>query len=91
MEKASEILLIVVSSALTVLLLLLIGVAIKVMQLVQSLKRISEKAERFVASAESIGEFVKHTSNPVALGKFVYNISQSILHHDSKQKRSTTK
>lgn len=84
MDTAFKVLVIIVSSVLSLFLIVLIVAMVKVIQLVQSLKRISYKAEKIADSAEAVGDFFRKTAGPVAVGKFVSNIVESVKHHKAK-------
>lgn len=81
MDTAFKVLVIIVSAALSLFLLGAIIATIKIIQLIKSLKRISEKAEKIVDSAEAVGEFFHRSAGPVALGKFIANITETVMHH----------
>jgi hypothetical protein len=87
MEKASELLIIILSSVLVVFLLTLIVCIVKVIQVVKALKRITDTAERLAGSAEAVGDFFERATGPMAFGKFFYNISQHVIDHKKKNKR----
>jgi hypothetical protein len=61
-----------------VFLLVAIIALVKTIQILNSLKRITEKAEKFAEGAESIGEFFKDVSGNLALGKLVHNIAHFV-------------
>lgn len=85
---AAQILVIILSAFLALFLLLGIIVAIKLIQILNHLKTISEKAERLASSAESIGEFFKYTAGPAAFGKFLANVTETVLKHRKKGDKS---
>ena len=70
-------------------LFLLIGIVllVKILMIVRDLKKITEKAIKIADSAEAIGSFFQKTASPVAVSKFLYNITESVLHHQKKHKR----
>ncbi len=84
MGNAEQILVVVLASALAVFLVLAIVAAYKLIQVLDHLKRISEKAEKLANTAESVGEFFKYTAGPATLGKIVMNIVESFKHKKSK-------
>ncbi len=77
MDTASQILLIIVSVTLTIFLIVGIIVTIKLVQILNHLKQITEKAEKIADSAESVGEFFQKTAGPAAIAKLVVNIVHS--------------
>lgn len=84
MGNAEQILLVTLASALAVFLVLAIIATAKLIQILNHLKRISEKAEKLANTAESVGEFFKYTAGPATLGKIVMNIVESFKHKKSK-------
>lgn len=84
MGNAEEILVIVLASALAIFLLLAIIATVKIIQILNHLKAISEKAERLASTAESVGEIFKYTAGPAAIGKFLANITETVLKHRKK-------
>ena len=81
MNTAAEVLLIIVSATLALFLLIGIVVLIKLLQLVNTLKRIADTAEKLADSAEAVGNFFRKTTGPVALGTFVTNMVESVVKH----------
>lgn len=82
--NAAQILVIILSVFLAIFLLASIIVLVKVIQVLNHLKAISEKAERLASTAESVGEFFKYTAGPAALGKFLSNVTEAVLKHRKK-------
>jgi hypothetical protein len=82
MDTTLKILIIIVSAALSVFLVVTILLIIKLVQVANSLKRISLKAEKIADSADAIGTFFKRTASPIALGKFVTNIIDAVRNHN---------
>lgn len=88
MENAEQILVVILSSALAVFLLLAIVATVKLIQILNHLKSISQKAEKIANTAETVGEFFKYTAGPAAIGKFFSNVSDAVHKHSKKSKRS---
>jgi hypothetical protein len=86
MGNAEETLVVILAAALAVFLVLAIVAVIKLIQILNHLKRISEKAEGLVQTAESVGEFFKYTAGPAAIGKLLSNISEAVFKHSKKSK-----
>ncbi len=83
MENTQQILVIVLASMLAIFLALGIVALTKLIQLLDHLKRISEKAEKLANTAETVGEFFKYTAGPAAIGKLLANIS-NVIHKRKK-------
>lgn len=84
MGNAEETLVVILASAFALFLLLAIIATIKLIQILNHLKSISEKAERLATTAESVGDFFKYTAGPAAFGKFLANITDTVLKHRKK-------
>ncbi len=87
MDKASEILVIIVSSVLVIFLLISIVALVKLVQILSTLKRIMKKAEKVADSAEAIGSFFQKTATPIALTRIIQNITSSVFHNEKKGKK----
>jgi hypothetical protein len=77
MNTASEVLLIIVSSVLSLFLLAGIVALVKIIQVLNHIKRITEKAESIADKAEAVSEFFEKTAGPAAIMKLVGNIMHS--------------
>ncbi len=86
MNSAANILLIIVSSVLSLFLILAIVVLIKFIQILHSLKHIAAKAEKLADSAEAVGEFFRKSAGPMALGRLVTNVIESVRQHKPDNK-----
>ena len=71
-------LVIILSVTLTVFLIVGTIALIKLIDILNSLKRITDKAEKLAEGAESLGEFFKDVSGNLALGKLVHNIAHYV-------------
>lgn len=80
MENAETILVVILASFLAIFLLLAIIATVKIIQVLNHLKHISEKAE-------AVGEFISHAAAPVAIGNLIANISEIVFKKKSKKKR----
>lgn len=87
MTNAQDILVIILSSFLALFLLLNIVALVFIIKIVQSVKRITEKAEHLADKAEEIGDFVKHASGPIVIGRALAVISDTFFGRKSKSKR----
>lgn len=83
---SEELLVIILSTTLAIFLFLAIIATIKLIQVLNHLKRITETAEKLANTAESVGEFFKYTAGPAAIGRFISNISESVMRHNKKSK-----
>jgi hypothetical protein len=82
MNTAEHVLLIILSGALALLIVLSIVAIVFVIKLIQSVRRIANKAEGVVASAESIASTMKHTATPIG----IFNVVKSVVRMAQKAK-----
>ena len=80
---------VMLSSTLAVLLIICIVAAVKVVQILEHLKRITEKAENFADKAEVVSDMIQKTAGPLAIGRLVANIADSVF--QSKRTKSDKK
>lgn len=83
MNTAEQILVIILSSVLAILLIISIVAAIKVVQILNEVKRIVKKAESIADKAEAVGEFFQASAGPAVISKLIANIFHA---HKSKRK-----
>lgn len=81
MENTQAILVVMLAIFLAIFLILGIVALIKLIQVLDHLKKVSEKAEKLADTAENIGEFFKYTAGPAAIAKLLANITHVILKH----------
>lgn len=84
MGNAEEILVVILSAALALFLVLAIVATVKIIQILNHLKSISEKAEKLATTAENVGEFFKYTAGPAVIGKFLAGISEVVFRQRKK-------
>ena len=75
MDSSERILVNILAAALAVFLLLSIVAVVKLIGLLNILKRISEQAEKIADKAEAVTSFFEHTAAPAAFFKFLSNIT----------------
>lgn len=73
-----ESLVILLSIMLGLFLLLCIVLLIKIIQIINQIKRITDHAEQAVDKAEHIASFFEKTATPVAIMKLIANISDYV-------------
>lgn len=81
MGNTDHTLVIILAAALAFFLLLAIIALVKIIQILNHLKTITEKAEKLATTAESVGEFFKHAAGPAAVTKLVFNVVESFKSH----------
>lgn len=79
MNEPELILVYILSVFLAVFLLLSIYIAVKVIQILKALERITEKAEHIADKAENLSDIFVKSSGPVAFGKFIAHITDTVF------------
>jgi hypothetical protein len=87
MENAEQILVVILASFLAVFLVVGIIAVTKLIQLLDYLKRVSEKIEKLAESTASLGKYLKYTTGPAAALKIMTKIGRSFFNH--KKARSS--
>lgn len=82
-----EILVVILSITLAVFLLLGIYLIIKVIQVANHIKKITEHAEQVADRADHISDFFAKTATPVAIAKLIANLSDIIQKKRSSKKK----
>lgn len=77
-------LVIILSAVLAIFLLLSIALVIKLIQIANTAKKITDQAEAVADKAEYIADFFKKSAGPLALFKFMTNISDT-FHKKSRR------
>ena len=81
LNNTSGYLIIVLSATLIVFLIAAIVATFKLISVLNSMKRLADKAEKIAASAEAIGDFFTKSTGPLALGKMLGNVTDFIKRH----------
>jgi hypothetical protein len=87
MDSAERVLVIILSGTLALFLTLAIVVAIKVIQVMNQIKRITEKAEALAEKAGSVASFFKNAAAPVAIGRLLAGMAETIFGEAKRKKR----
>ncbi len=80
-DASLKILVIILATTLALFLVLAIIVMINLIQVAAALKRISRKAEEIADKAEAVTDFFDRASTPMALGRFLSNIAETVSKH----------
>jgi ABC-type multidrug transport system fused ATPase/permease subunit len=86
METASLVLLIVVSSALTVFLIVLIVAGVYFINVLKQVKKITAQAESAVDSIEAAAAAVQRSTSPLAVLKLIGNIVSQASKMNNKRR-----
>lgn len=84
-ETTQTILVIFLSVTLAVFLTLAIISIVKIIQLLDVLKRIAEKAENIAGKAEHLGDLFQKTAGPLAIGRFFTHIADNVLNREKSK------
>jgi hypothetical protein len=84
-----QILLIVLASFLALFLVLGCVVLIKVIQVLNHIKSITDKAEKLADTAEHVGEFFKYSAGPAAIVKLVTSIHEQVFKKKGRGKNES--
>jgi hypothetical protein len=87
MEGTEQTLLVILAGALALFLLLGIIALIKLIQVLNHLKRISEKAEKIADKAENITDFFRYSAGPAAFAKLLAGISEVVFKRGNNKSR----
>jgi hypothetical protein len=79
MDTAMQILVIIVSATLTLFLVVAIFALVYIIKIVKSLQRVTDKAEELVDKAEMVGELVGKAAGPVAIGRLITNVADTVF------------
>lgn len=84
---AYQTLVIILSVMLGLFLLISIILGVLFIKILKRVRLITDKAEHVVENVESVGLFFKKAAGPLALGKFVTNIAETVMNRRSNHKR----
>ncbi len=84
MTTAEQILVVLLSGMLAVFLLCSIIIAVKAIQILNQIKRLTHKAEEIADKAEAVGDFFKASAGPAAIGKLIANVVAAARKHSEK-------
>lgn len=87
MENAETILVIVLASFLALFLLLAIVATIKIIQVLNYMKRIGERAEAIADKAETAANFFSKAAGPAMIGNLLANLADAVTKKTKKKKR----
>jgi predicted PurR-regulated permease PerM len=86
-NSALEILVIILSAALAIFLILAIYLTVRIIQVINHIKKITEHAEQVADRADHISDFFAKTATPVAIAKLIANLSDIIQKKRSSKKK----
>jgi membrane protein implicated in regulation of membrane protease activity len=89
MDTAMQVLVIIVSATLTLFLLLAIVALIYLIKVLHALKRLTDKAEVLADKAGVVGEFIGRAAGPVAVGRLLTHVAESVFNHGKKDRKGS--
>lgn len=78
---------VVLATFLAISLVCTVVLLVKCIQIVNQIKRITDKAESFVDKAESVGDFFQQASGKFAVGKLITNLANTVFDRENKHNR----
>lgn len=78
MDNAEQILVIIVSSALTIFLVFFILVLFKLLKVLNQIKRIGDHAEHVAENVEQTSAYFQKAAGPMAILKVISNIADAV-------------
>ena len=81
-------LVIILSVMLGLFLLISIVLGLLLIKILKRVRMITDKAEHVVENVESVGLFFKKAAGPLALGKFVTNIAETVMNRTASRKEN---
>lgn len=84
MEAYTQALVVILATFLAINLVLWVFVLIKALQILKTIKRITDKAESLADKAEHVGSFFKKTGGVAAIGKVLLGVINGVRQRKSK-------
>ena len=78
---AQQILVVMLSTVLALALVLAVVIGIMIINLVRAVRRMVDKAERAVESAEAVGQLIKNTAGPLGALRVLRMVAKMIAKH----------
>ncbi len=91
MTTVEQALLIILASFLALFLFLGILISIKLLQVLGSLKKITAKAEHIADQAETISDIFVKTSGPLAVGRLLAHLAETVFSRSDKASKKKEK
>lgn len=86
MDTYTRVLVIILASVLAITLILMIMALVKIIQILNSLKKISAQAEKLADKVENISEFFRNSAATVAFSRLVGNIAEVVSKKTKRRK-----
>ena len=87
METSQDILVIVLATAFAILLVLAIIIAALIIKLLQGIRRITDRAEQVIETAEHVSQAFSNASGSMALFRVVRNVADMVSKHTTNDKK----
>ena len=81
-----DLLIAILSVGMAIVLCMLIVVLYFVIKILNSVKSVTDKAERIAHNVDTASQFFKKTAGPAALGKLISNIFETMREKEAKKK-----
>jgi len=89
METATEILIVIVSTVLSIFLIVGIVALILIIKILKHVRRIAERAETVAEKAEAVGSFFQKAAGPLAVSRILTQLVKVFRSKDPKSKGGT--
>lgn len=86
MDQATRLLVIILSVTLTVFLIVAIAVLVNILLIVRKVHKVAKKVENLAETAQSVGDFLKRSAKPAAVGKVVSSAFKKARRHNRKRR-----
>lgn len=77
LSTVQEVLLSILAAALALFLALSIVIAVFIIRILKTINVITDKAERFVESAEAVGDVLRNASGPIGVFRFLHGVMEA--------------
>lgn len=91
MNTYEQILVVFLATALAVFLVLGIILLVQCIKVIRTVKRLTDKAEQLADKAEAVGDFFQHAAGPMALGRALTTIADTLWHRKDGKRQGKGK
>lgn len=84
MNTTEKVIMIILAAALALFLILAIVSIVLVIRVLKSVNRVTAKAEKFIDSAENVGQVFKQTAEQMTFIRLIRNVAELVGKHSKK-------
>jgi len=85
MNTTEKVIMVILAAALALFLILSIVSIVLVIRVLKSVNRVTAKAEKFIDSAENVGQVFKQTAEQMTFVRLIRNVAELVGKHHSKK------